>query len=168
MIGLFLLKPQALVNPLIEADIMEKIRLNFEILSTKLVKVDREIFLAHQPKVKNDLENGKPGVLSILKYFEQGYSKIILVQGKKALIKADIIKDEIRKKYIDNNLMIKNNDGEIIHFPPNFLHASTDVDELKNDVKVFFPEWKFRVDIMLSKYKDLSKKNAPERIKYFK
>lgn len=168
MYGLFLLKPETLENEEVYEEILNLIQQNFKIEEQKLIQVDEEIFLAHQPKVKSDFEKQKSGVLSILEHFKKGKSLAILVYGEHTLKKAFEIKQYVREKYINKDLMKKNPNGEIIYFPPNFIHTSTDLEELKNDVKVFFPNWQHRVNLSISQLKNKELENAPKLSKYFK
>jgi nucleoside diphosphate kinase len=150
MLGLILLKPTALEDKNVLKDFYQEIKnSNLQIIEEKMVQIDKEIFPIHQPCIIKELSENKPCVLGILREFERAESKIFLLKGMGAIQKTHNIKLLIRNKFMDYSLTKRNSKNEIILYPPNYIHAPSDKEELLNDILVFFPEKKFIINYLI-------------------
>ena len=148
MIGLFILKPESLKNELIYNEIIELISRKFDIINSKDFIMNEDLFVLHQPKFKLDLEKKQPEVVSILNHFKNGYSRVFLVKGEHKVFEDLVsIRKTIIDKYRDKKLIQKDEFDNVIYYPPNYIHVSSNFKELYNDINIFLPENKNLLDL---------------------
>ena len=134
-LAIFLIKPDAMALGL-DSEIIQRItECNLTIINSRLVQLDEMKLRILQPVLNMPSDHGEEWKYEIIKFMTSRPVYAILAQGNDALIISNVIKKDLREKYISES------DPALTKIIYNLLHTASSEDDLRLGLTVLLPEF---------------------------
>lgn len=135
-LAIFLIKPDAIIQGIDNKIIKLITKYHLAVISRKMIRLDEQEVRTLQPVLNMPSEYGEGWKNEVIKFMTSRPVCIILAQGNDALSVSNVIKKNLRKKYIPKSVPDLH---KIIY---NLLHTASSKEDLCLNLTVLFPELK--------------------------
>ncbi len=134
--SVLLIKPDAIRKNLLWIILQEIIKKKLNIVAYKIIKLDESCVRYYQPVLNMPSDFGEAWKQDVINFMTSVPVMVVLIEGQDALQKTDVLKKEIRSRYMPEgaNFLFKK--------IRNLLHTPSNKSDLLLDLNLFFPEIK--------------------------
>lgn len=134
--SILLVKPDAMQEDTLKIIFQKIIEKELSIISCKIIKLDENSVRYYQPVLNIPSDFGETWKQDVINFMTSSPVMVILVKGQEALQKTDVLKKEIRNRYIPEKASFSSRKIR------NLLHTPSNESDLLLDLNLFFPEIK--------------------------